>query len=158
MFALPGISSVHAATLAVGQPAPALTIETLDGKTFDITAQKGKIVLLHFWATWCAPCQQEMSVMNSFYKKHRNEGFEIIALDIEAPRGQTRDQMKQMLSKVDYSGALLRDASVNEYETPQAIPSTYVIDRAGIIRDVQEPDVIPLTEKDLDQLIEPLLR
>ena len=67
------------------QPAPPLTIETLGSGEFDLGAMRGKVVLVDFWATWCAPCLAEFPTLAKFYRKHRAQGFEVIALSIDRP-------------------------------------------------------------------------
>lgn len=48
------------APLRVGQPAPALVVPLLDGRTFDLGSERGRVVIVNFWATWCSPCRAEM--------------------------------------------------------------------------------------------------
>src|ERR1700675_5071885 len=72
--------SPAAAQLQVGMPAPAVRAELLDGGTFDSLKQSGKVVVLNFWATWCKPCREEMPALDAYYRAHRAEGLEVIAI------------------------------------------------------------------------------
>ena len=74
------------------EPAPPLTIETVGSGEFDLGAMRGKVVLVDFWATWCAPCLAEFPVIAKFYEKHRAEGFEVIALSVDKPRDKAKMQ------------------------------------------------------------------
>ncbi len=58
----------------VGQPAPALVAQELSGQTFDLAAQRGKVVVINFWATWCPPCRKEMPALDAFYRKYHSQG------------------------------------------------------------------------------------
>src|ERR1700742_3004643 len=62
----------------VGQPAPALVVQELNGQQFDLAAERGKVVMVNFWATWCPPCRKEMPMLNDFYQRYHSEGLELI--------------------------------------------------------------------------------
>ena len=65
--------------------APALTVTISDGRDFDLDAMRGKVVLVAFWATWCSPCLEEMPALEKYYREHKADGFEVIALSIDRP-------------------------------------------------------------------------
>ncbi len=146
--------SAHAET-AVGQPAPALVVQQFDGKTFDLAAQRGHVALVHFWATWCAPCQEEMPVLDQVYKKYRARGLTLITIDAE--RGTHRDKAIEAMKAFSYPGAMLGDAKPNGFGQPEGIPITYVIDASGKVRDILTPDQTPVTEENMDKVLQPLL-
>jgi thiol-disulfide isomerase/thioredoxin len=146
-----GLSQVLAEP-ALRAPAPALTIETADGREFDLAAMRGKVVLVQFWATWCAPCLAELPVVGKFYQKHRAEGFEVIALSIDKPRD--RAKMQRLIAKLPFSAALLSDAKRNGFGTPDAVPVSFVIDANGAVRD----KFIEIDEELLNEVIVPLLQ
>jgi thiol-disulfide isomerase/thioredoxin len=136
---------------ALKAPAPPLTIETAGGLEYDLGAKRGKVVLVVFWATWCAPCIEELPVIEKFYRKHRAQGFEIIALSVDRP--SDRDKMRRLIAKLPFDAALLTDASRNGFGTPEAVPVSYVVDRRGIVRDT----FIGVDDELLDEVILPLL-
>ncbi|HZV20622.1 MAG TPA: TlpA disulfide reductase family protein [Hyphomicrobiales bacterium] len=133
------------------EPAPALTVTAADGREFDLEAMRGKVVLVDFWATWCAPCLAEFPVLRSFYRQYRSKGFELIALSIDKPRD--RGKMRRLLAKEPFAGALLSEAKQNGFGTPEAVPVSYVIDAKGIVRD----KFIAIDKKLLNEVVVPLL-
>ena len=81
-FALIGLLSLMPAmALDSGDAAPALVLRQLDGKEFDLAAQKGHVVLVNLWATWCQPCRDEMPVLDRFYVKHEDQGVVVRGMD-----------------------------------------------------------------------------
>ncbi len=134
------------------EPAPPLKVETAQGEIFDLAAMRGKVVLVNFWATWCAPCLEEFPAIGDFHQKHRAEGFEVIALSIDAPRNRRR--MMTLLSKLPFPGALLSDATESGFEKPDAVPVSYLIDARGVIRDT----FINVNEDLLNETVPPLLK
>ncbi len=132
--------------------APPLKIATAQGEIFNLAAMRGKVVLVAFWATWCAPCIEEFPAIADFHQKHRAEGFEVIALSIDQPRNRRR--MLTLLSKLPFPGALLSDATENGFETPDAVPVSYLVDAHGVIRDT----FINVDEDLLNETVPPLLR
>jgi peroxiredoxin len=83
----PGLGERVAAELArldrVGQPAPALDARDLDGKPVRLADLKGKVVLLDFWATWCAPCLEELPRLRALYDAYHAKGFEIVGVSLD---------------------------------------------------------------------------
>src|SRR5579863_7939310 len=67
----------------VGQPAPALVAQELNGQTFDLAAQRGKVVIVNFWATWCPPCRKEMPDLQALYDKYKDQGFVVLSISDE---------------------------------------------------------------------------
>ncbi len=136
---------------ALKEPAPPLAITTVGAGEFDLDAMRGKVVLVDFWATWCAPCREELPVIAKFYQKHRAQGFEVIALSIDKPRN--RAKMQRLIEKLPFQAALLSDASRNGFGTPEAVPVSYVIDARGVVQD----KFIAIDDDLLDMAVLPLL-
>lgn len=132
--------------------APALTVTALDGAGFDLDAMRGKVVLVSFWATWCAPCLEEMPALEKYYRKHKADGFEIIALSTDKPGN--RAKVQKVLAKFSFPGAMASEASRNGFGRPDAVPVSYVVDAHGNIRD----KFIAIDEDLLNEVITPLLK
>ncbi len=150
---VPGLSAFGA--MEVGQPAPSLVVRELDGKTFDLRAVRGKVVVLSFWATWCPPCRAEMPVLDAFYRRYHGQGLEMIGLSADRPRD--RSDVQKVMQSFNYPAAMLDDAKVNDFGTPSALPKTIVIDGHGIVRAEMTPDQTAVTEKSLSAAVLPLL-
>jgi len=126
-------ASAASAAPVIGEPAPALTATTMDGKTFDLAALKGKVVLIHYWATWCAPCRKEMPALDAFYKRYHGRGLEVLAISLD--RGPEIAAARTIAAAQDYPSALLTDVKAEGFDRAPGVPLTYVIDVNGIVRD-----------------------
>jgi thiol-disulfide isomerase/thioredoxin len=123
----------RAAGMQIGQQAPPMVAIELDGQSFDLGAQHGKVVLVNFWATWCVPCRKEMPLLDAFYRKHRDAGLALIAISVDRP--DLRPKVVKMIATFGYAAAMLSDLKTKEFEPPDGVPSTFVVDRNGIVRD-----------------------
>ena len=113
----------------VGKPAPDFSLDMLDGKKFHLAENKGQVVILDFWATWCGPCIQAMPQVERVAKEFADRGVKLVAVNLqESPK-----EIKAMLErqKLDVAVALDRDGVVAERYAANAIPQTVIIDRAG---------------------------
>jgi cytochrome c biogenesis protein CcmG, thiol:disulfide interchange protein DsbE len=115
------------------QPAPALVITRLDGGRFDLSQLRGKVVLVNYWATWCIPCRKEMPRLDAYYRQYHDQGLEIIGISVDRP-GQ-REKVIEVMSSLAYPAAMALDVMDDGFGKPRGVPSTFVIDRAGVVRD-----------------------
>ncbi|MBU2918184.1 TlpA family protein disulfide reductase [Psychrosphaera sp. F3M07] len=93
---------------------------------------KGKVVYVDFWASWCKPCKKSFPVLNEFHNKYKQQGFEVIAINLDEDKLNALAFLQQ--HKVDYSVLYDEDAKVAQQYKVQAMPSAYFIDKKGIIR------------------------
>lgn len=81
--------------LVPGTPFPDFSETSIDGKPLSVASRKGKVVLVDFWATWCAPCRGELPNVIKTYQKHHNDGFEIIGVSLDSDRDKLDTFLKQ---------------------------------------------------------------
>jgi len=103
----------------------------LDGTIVSLSQFKGKVVFLNFWATWCGPCRSEMPSMEAVYQKLKDKGFEILAVNL----GDSKNEVSAFMSqyKLNFPAVLDEKSATGSYYSVKAIPTTYIIDRRGLI-------------------------
>ena len=154
LFGVASASPRWAAAVDAGQPAPALVVTDLDGKTFDLKQQRGKVVLVNFWATWCEPCRQEAPILEAFYQAQHADGLELVGISLNRPR--ERDAVQKAMQSATYPVAFAAQASSNGFGAIRVLPVTYVIDREGIVR-ARLAAGTPLTRQQVEGIVLPLL-
>jgi len=149
------VAAMAFASATVGKAAPALAVPELDGQAFDLSAQHGRVVVVNFWATWCPPCREEMPALDAFYRRYHGQGLEMIGLSTDRPHD--RSDVTKVMQSYSYPAAVLDDAKVNDFGSPDVLPVTFVVDRSGVIRAKLTPDQTTVTEKSLSDAVLPLL-
>jgi thiol-disulfide isomerase/thioredoxin len=113
-------------------PAPAMVVQTIDGKTIDLQQQKGKVVFINFWATWCPPCRAEMPSVNDFYEKVKNDpNIIFLSVDVDNRLNYSSSFMKKQGYQIPVYGGNLDGLPATFYSG--TIPTTLVIDKRGLI-------------------------
>jgi thiol-disulfide isomerase/thioredoxin len=148
--------SPAAAELREGMPAPAVRAELLEGGTFDSAKQHGKVIVVNFWATWCKPCREEMPALDAFYRAHRAEGLELIAINIEGPEDLAK--VKGVMKNFSFPAALAANGETEGYGRLARVPVTFVIDRRGVLRFDGFKFAKALDLAALEKIVTPLLR
>lgn len=115
----------------VGAPAPALSGPALTGDAqIDLSELRGRVVLVDFWASWCAPCLKSLPAYESLRAEFARADFEIVAVNVDEDPADAR----AFLSKVALTFPLLRDdGSLAAAWAPKTMPTSYLVDRDGRI-------------------------
>lgn len=108
-------------------------LEDLDGRTQRLSLQRGKVVLVNFWATWCPPCRKELPSMQRLWEQLKTEPFAMHAIDI----GETEEQILPFIfstgTELTFPILLDRDTALLRQWPVIAIPTTFVVDKHGRI-------------------------
>jgi thiol-disulfide isomerase/thioredoxin len=115
----------------VGKPAPDFELELLGGAKFHLAQNKGKVVILDFWATWCGPCLQAMPQVERVANELKNRNVLLLAVNLQEDAKQIASMLER--HKLQPTVALDRDGAVADKYAANAIPQTVVIDRDGMI-------------------------
>lgn len=115
------------------EPAPSFRLETLDGDSIGLGDLRGQVVLVNFWASWCAPCRIEMPGFERVYRARRDDGFVIVGI---ATDRWAEDRVREFVREHDITYPILLATSevVRAYGGVTALPESFLIDREGRIR------------------------
>jgi peroxiredoxin len=137
----------------IGRPAPDFTLKTLSGKAaISLKDYKGKVVLLDFWASWCAPCQRSLPELQKLEEEYEN--LRVLAISIDDEKKNAREFMKRQ--QLDLTVLFDEKKSVAERYDIEAMPSALLIDRDGVIRFVlsgYSEKHLPELKREIDKLI-----
>ncbi len=136
-----------------GGLARSFILRTLDGNEISLEGYRGKaVVVVNFWATWCPPCRAEIPDFSDFYNGYKDRGVVVLAVNLREPESHVRD----FAQKAGMNFPVLLDLSgdvANTYKV-QAIPTTVVVDKSGIIRS----RIVGMTSREeLERIVKPLL-
>ena len=141
---------------AVGKPAPNLDTVDMKGDVWSLSKQKGQVVFVNFWATWCAPCREEMPSMQQLYAKMPKDKFKMVAL-------YNRDKpelVKNFVTKLGITIPILDDQQniLGERYGLTGLPETFIVDKKGVIREKfigpkewDSPEIIDLLTKYINE-------
>ncbi len=124
-------STSRAGALRIGAPAPAAILVTLDGKHIATSDLLGRVVLLTFWATWCAPCRQELPLLSSYATQYAQRGLTILGFSLDAPEDLPR--VRKMAEALSFPSGLVAASSLPGYGRIWHIPVNFTIDRKGLL-------------------------
>jgi len=127
--------------VVAGYPAPDFAVTDAEGEPVTLDSYRGRVLLLNVWATWCAPCREEMPSMQRLYERFSRDEFEIAAISIDAPpervgaRGNPRGDPAAFAHELGLTFPILLDPSgriQRTYRTAR-VPESFLIGRNGII-------------------------
>ncbi|MBF0318571.1 MAG: TlpA family protein disulfide reductase [Nitrospirae bacterium] len=116
----------------LGQAAPDFSLKSINGGTISLSSYRGKVVLLNFWATWCAPCKEEMPSMNMLYHKYKNNGLVVLA----ASTDNSAAAVERFVSRHHLAFPVLLDSDMKVAKAKYRInaqPTTFLIGKDGTV-------------------------
>src|SRR6185369_6539274 len=109
--------------------AEAVSVTMPGGGTFRLSEQRGKVVMINFWATWCPPCLEEMPAMERLYRQHKDAGFTLLAVSVDADASKVTPFLTS--HKLTFPVGLDPKMDLANTYSVRALPSSFIVDREG---------------------------
>lgn len=134
LIALAACAGSDAAVVEVGRPAPSYAAVDLQGDSVSLAGLRGRPVLLNIWATWCAPCREEIPYLQQLHDRHGAAGLEIVGVSVDT-RGEER-KIAEFAAEMGMTYPLWHDPDerVSAVFLALGVPASYLIDRDGVLR------------------------
>jgi cytochrome c biogenesis protein CcmG/thiol:disulfide interchange protein DsbE len=161
LFALLGVVAIgmlrnQQGPVTIGRPAPDFTLTTFDGQQITLSALRGKVVVINFWASWCKPCEQEAADLEAAWRFYEPRG-DVVFLGVDWT--DTESAAMEYLAKFDITypnGPDLGTRISQTYRTT-GVPETYIVDKNGVLAYIKLSPFLSLAEikAAIDPLLEP---
>jgi len=116
----------------LGKPLEPFGIATMNGRQITPATQRGRVLVINLWATWCAPCRKEMPEIEAFQAQYRKSGVDVIAVSVD-DRGDI-DAVRKLMAAYSFPAALAVESDLRALGRIRQVPATFVIDRNGVLR------------------------
>ncbi|MGE7625338.1 peroxiredoxin family protein [Viridibacillus sp. NPDC096237] len=139
--------------LKINDVAPDFKLKNLTGETVKLSDYRGKKILLNFWASWCPPCIQEMPYMQEYYKEYGDKSdMEILAVNMTRKEVGGIENIEKFIEEYELTFPIVLDdkGKVMDLYDVRSFPTTYIINKEGIITDIARS---PLNDKKIEELI-----
>jgi peroxiredoxin len=146
-------NAVTAPAPLADHPAPDFTLSSLDGTEVALRDFKGQVLLINIWATWCPPCRVEMPTIQAAYEQYRDQGFTVLAMNLQEDPSVVATFMRE--HQLTFPALLDPDGQVSRTYQAVSLPSSFFVDRRGVIRAVYHG---PMPRSIIAGTVEQLLR
>ncbi|NOU97931.1 redoxin domain-containing protein [Paenibacillus sp. LMG 31456] len=127
--------SIRPPEMARNKPVPSFTLKALDGKGYEVGGEREKPLIVNFWASWCGPCHEEAPDLKRMYDKY---GGQMDLYSVNVTKDDRLEDVKGFVKKYDLSFPVLLDQKGTSAELYRIlfVPTSFLIDKHGILRDV----------------------
>ncbi len=117
----------------IAQEAPDFTLTDRSGRSTGLKENRGKVVILHLWATWCRPCREEFPLFERMFRRFKDRG--VVFFPVAIDRDKSADEVRSLAKEygASFEVYLARDGSITQRYWSFGVPETYFIDRNGVI-------------------------
>ena len=148
-----GISILASFYAAGAASSPFTAARTINNAPFSAA---GEVTIVNYWATWCAPCRQEMPILDGYYRKHHSQGLAMLAISID--QGASTSKLREATGGFAFPVARVDDVKMPRRDIPAALPVTRVYDRAGtLVFQTRADGRTTIDAATLDRVVTPLL-
>jgi cytochrome c biogenesis protein CcmG/thiol:disulfide interchange protein DsbE len=133
-------------------PAPDFVLKTFDGEEFRLSSQRGKVVVINFWASWCIPCREEAPILQRIWERYRQRGVIVTGVAYADTDQNSRDFIQEFA--LTYPNGPDLGTRISDTYRIQGIPETFVVDQNG---DIARFIYGPVTEIQLNTILDNLL-
>jgi peroxiredoxin len=121
--------------LSIGDEAPNFILNDLNGEKIELESLRGQGVFLNFWGTYCPPCEKEMPYMESQYQVYKDQGIEIVAVNVDEPELSVK-KFVERVGGLSFPVVIDRGGNVLDAYNVSPLPTTFLIDKNGVITEV----------------------
>ncbi len=112
-------------------PAPDFTLQTFDGQSLTLSALRGQVVVVNFWASWCAPCREEAAFLEQTWRTYKDRGVVFIGVDYVDTDANARAYLKEF--GITYPSGPDLGTTISQAYRIKGVPETYLISKEGIV-------------------------
>ena len=149
VFSVFAVSSLASSGME-GQTAPDFALKSSTGENLRLSEFRGDVVMINFWATWCGPCRQEMSLLDELYARYERVGFSLLGVNIDDDSRRAMAMIEEL--GVDFPVLFDDRKEVSKLYEVEAMPVTVIVDRKGTVRYIHHGYKPGYEDKYLDQV------
>ncbi len=121
-----------ASLVASADAAPDFTLPSSKGDNVRLAEQRGQVVMLNFWASWCGPCRKEMPLLDAMYQRYSSAGFVLYGVNVEEDNTDAKKLLKEL--GVTFPVLFDTESKASSLYNVDAMPTTVLIDKKGQVR------------------------